>query len=290
MTVSVIVPSRNAAGTIAEQFAALSNQTFTGSWEVIVVDHASTDATAEIAQSWADRLPVRVVSAESGGGVSRSRNVGIEQARGRLLLFCDSDDVVDTRWVDEMVRALEDVDLVGGVLVPFADRPRAHAWNGTRPGEPAGSALLDVGTFASFRGANMGMRASAIGDLRFPEWYTWPGGEEIDFCLRAQLNGARLGAAPAAVVNYRLRNSLRDVVRQQFWWAYAWPCIAAHFPTIVPPRSRRRVLRRWVSALRDLLVPRSSSDRWRAPRQLAALTGQAFGAMRFRRRSPDAHQ
>ena len=286
VTVSVIVPSRNAAGTLADQLAALCAQTYTGSWEVVVVDHASTDATAQVAQAWADRLPVRVVQADAGGGVSRSRNVGIAHARGTLLLFCDSDDLVDPRWVDEMVRALDEFDLVGGTLVSFAENARVYEWHGTIPGQQSDNALLAVGDRFSFRGANMAMRAAAIGTLRFPEWYTWPGGEEVDFCLRAQLAGARLGAAPAALVNYRLRSSFLGMLRQHFWWGFARGCLKADYPSFFPrsTRRRRRKVRRGAVALRNLVLPRRSGDRRAAPRQLAMLTGQACGAVRFRRR------
>lgn len=284
--VSVIVPSRNAAGTLAEQLAALSVQTYArthaGSWEVLVVDHGSTDGTGDLARSWSDRLPVRVVQAGAGGGVSRARNVGIDHARGTLLLFCDADDIVDTRWVDELVRALAQADLVGGVTVPFSNNPRAHGWTGWIPGEPLGPALLHIGALASFRGANMAMRASALGGLRFPEWYQWPGGEEVDLCWRAQISGATLAAAPEAIVHYRLRDSLGATVTQSFWWGLSVGRLYLDFPDLVQPRSKRAVLKYWIVALRDLVLIHRRRV-WRtAPRRLATLAGRLAGALRFR--------
>jgi len=287
VTVSVIVPSRNAAGTLAQQLAALSVQTdahaqpHSGSWEVLVVDHGSTDGTADLARSWSDRLPIRVVQAPPGGGVSRARNVGIDHARGALLLFCDADDVVDARWVDEMVRALAHADLVGGNIVAFSTNPRAHEWTGWTPGERMGPALLEIGALASFRGANMAMRASAIGTLRFPEWYRWPGGEEVDFCWRAQIAGATLAAAPEAIVNYRLRSSRIGTVKQSFWWGLSVGRLYLDFPDLAQPRSKTAALEQWVVVLRDLVLIHRRRAWCTAPWRLATLAGRLAGALRF---------
>lgn len=62
MNVSVIIPAHNAAGTLAETLESLRAQTFTG-WEAIVVDDGSSDGTAAIAASYAEKDPqIRTVS------------------------------------------------------------------------------------------------------------------------------------------------------------------------------------------------------------------------------------
>jgi glycosyltransferase involved in cell wall biosynthesis len=94
LTVSVIIPTYNAARTIERTIRSVLNQTFRDI-EVIVVDDASTDNTAEIVSAayGADpkvsltRLPV------NSGGPPRPRNVGISKASGRIIGFLDQDDV-----------------------------------------------------------------------------------------------------------------------------------------------------------------------------------------------------
>jgi glycosyltransferase involved in cell wall biosynthesis len=62
--ISVIVPARDAAATIGGQLAALAAQRYEGSWEVIVADNGSADATATVADRWIGRIPgLRVVTA-----------------------------------------------------------------------------------------------------------------------------------------------------------------------------------------------------------------------------------
>ena len=62
--VSVVMPVRDAADTIAEQLEALSRQTYAGSWELIISDNGSSDETLKIVESWASRFrQVRVVDA-----------------------------------------------------------------------------------------------------------------------------------------------------------------------------------------------------------------------------------
>jgi len=86
--VSVIVPTFNRAGFLKQALDSVRAQTWRD-YELIVVDDGSTDGTAALAEAYPGarwlRLPVN-------GGVSRARNRGILQARGRFICFLDSDD------------------------------------------------------------------------------------------------------------------------------------------------------------------------------------------------------
>jgi glycosyltransferase involved in cell wall biosynthesis len=75
MTVSVIVPAYNGERWIRDQLTALSKQTYTGEWELIVADNGSTDDTRAIAASWADRFAAfRLLDASGGRGPAHNRN------------------------------------------------------------------------------------------------------------------------------------------------------------------------------------------------------------------------
>ena len=54
-------PARNAARWLPQQLAALAAQDVPGPWEVVWADNGSCDATRQLAASWRDRLPLRVV-------------------------------------------------------------------------------------------------------------------------------------------------------------------------------------------------------------------------------------
>lgn len=104
--ISVVIPAFNAAKHIRKCLEAVCTQTFED-FEAIVVDDGSQDATVsiceEIARSY-DRI--RVIPAEHGG-VSRARNVGIENACGELITFIDADDYPQENLLEEYAKAYD---------------------------------------------------------------------------------------------------------------------------------------------------------------------------------------
>ncbi len=88
--VSVVVPVRNRPRVLQRAVETALEQSFQD-LEVVVVDDASTDATLEVAQGFTDER-VRVVALPERGGAAAARNRGIDEARGELVAFLDSDD------------------------------------------------------------------------------------------------------------------------------------------------------------------------------------------------------
>jgi glycosyltransferase involved in cell wall biosynthesis len=92
---TVVIPAFNSEAFIADTIASLAAQKFR-SFEVIVVNDNSTDNTASIAQACLAQtgLPFEVMNKPSHvpQGVSHSRNLGIQMARGEWIALLDSDD------------------------------------------------------------------------------------------------------------------------------------------------------------------------------------------------------
>lgn len=91
--VSVVVPAWNAAALIGRAIASVACQTF-ADLEVIVVDDASTDGTADRAETLlsAAGLAHAVVRLERNAGPAAARNAGVALARGEYVAFLDADD------------------------------------------------------------------------------------------------------------------------------------------------------------------------------------------------------
>jgi len=108
VTVSVVIPARNAATTLGETLDSLLAQT-RGDWMALVVDDGSTDATRALARSYAERDPrIRVLDdGRAPEGASAARNRGIAEATGDWLLFLDSDDWIEPAFLHEMLAVLE---------------------------------------------------------------------------------------------------------------------------------------------------------------------------------------
>jgi len=99
--VSVIIPVYNYDRYLGEAIESVLNQTHQH-LEVIVVDDGSTDRSAEVAKSFADR-GVRYCY-QANAGIGPARNKGVQSAEGEFIAFLDADD----RWpLDKVERQLE---------------------------------------------------------------------------------------------------------------------------------------------------------------------------------------
>ena len=83
---SIIIPVYNGADHLPICLNSVQSSTFTD-WELIVVDDASTDASAAIAEEWG----AQVLQINGRSGPAAARNIGAERANGRYLFFTDSD-------------------------------------------------------------------------------------------------------------------------------------------------------------------------------------------------------
>lgn len=105
MTVaSVIIPAYNAEKSIESCLNALHNQTdLEEQPEIIVVDDGSTDNTSLIVKKHEGVVLIQ----QKNSGPGAARNAGLQEARGRFLLFTDSDCIPAPNWVAEMIKAFE---------------------------------------------------------------------------------------------------------------------------------------------------------------------------------------
>lgn len=128
VAVSVIMIYRDAGLFIAEAIESIRAQTFTD-WELLLVDDGSSDASAGIAAEYARRWPdrVRLLSHPGGGnrGMSASRNLGIDAARGRYVAFLDADDVY---LPDRLRRHVEILDRMAGVDMVQSELVHWYSW------------------------------------------------------------------------------------------------------------------------------------------------------------------
>ncbi len=91
MEISVIVPTFNNRRVLEKTLEALQVQTFPATdYEIVVADDGSTDGTAEMVAAMRGPAPIRYVT-QANCGRSAARNMGARAARGRILLFVDSD-------------------------------------------------------------------------------------------------------------------------------------------------------------------------------------------------------
>jgi glycosyltransferase involved in cell wall biosynthesis len=262
LELSVIIPCHNEAATLPHQLDALARQSWDGTWEVIVVDNASTDDTADTARAHvglSGRL--RVVDARASKGVPYARRAGVEASSARSVAFCDGDDIVEEGWLAALGTALRDQPIVTGETnVDVINPPGLARSRGTRkPGAPP----LFAGVVFT-RGNNHGMWRSVWDELDgFDE--NFRGLEDVEFGLRAHAAGYRVHFEPAAIVHYRYRDEWRALWRQAKFYGGSVPRLArrAEELGLTPPR-RLAGWRSWAWLVINtpLLVRRSIRPRW----------------------------
>lgn len=153
--VSIIMPFLHARPFIAEAIESVRAQTYP-EWELWLVDDGSSDGTAEVARSFAERDPERIhLVAHPGGashGASASRNLGLARARGEFVAFLDADDVWLPENLAELVRRLRAAPEVGVVC---SRSLYWHSWAGSggrdfvpRHRAPEGRPIAGVGFLA----------------------------------------------------------------------------------------------------------------------------------------------
>ena len=102
-SVSVIVLTFNAAEFVEHCLTAVFGQLYTD-FEVLVVDNASSDGTAELVR---ERFPnVHVIASPTNGGYGAGNNLGASQARGEILVFLNPDAIPEPDWLDNLIQGM----------------------------------------------------------------------------------------------------------------------------------------------------------------------------------------
>lgn len=203
--VSVIIPTRDGAHHLERVLGGLAEATSYRSFEVIVVDNASTDGTPEVlAKDWG--FPIRTIRNDQNESFSVSCNLGAGLATGDHLLFLNNDvEPINSGWLGAMVTDLEQTPsaaATGAFLVypPARDeraltvqhRGIAFIWKdgGPRPvnlgdGEPADTpAFATTVEVAAATAACLLVRRSdftAVGGFTEAYIYGW---EDVDLCMK----------------------------------------------------------------------------------------------------------
>lgn len=104
--ISVVVPCYNHSQFLDDSVGSVVNQTF-ASWECIVVDDGSTDSTEEVAKRLMQTDSRIRYLRKTNGGLSDSRNKGIEAATGTFILPLDADDKISPTYMEQAMKAFE---------------------------------------------------------------------------------------------------------------------------------------------------------------------------------------
>lgn len=97
--VSIIVPIYNVEKYLNRCLDSLVNQTFKDI-EIIALNNGSTDSSLDILKDYASNDNRITIIDNENLGVSKARNIGIDKASGKYIVFVDSDDWIDTNMIE----------------------------------------------------------------------------------------------------------------------------------------------------------------------------------------------
>lgn len=281
--ISVIIPVYNGSETLSEQLDALTNQTYSGNWELIVVDNGSTDNTSELVKTYHKTIShLKLIIATRGKGASYARNEGARAARASKLLFCDADDIVDAGWVAAMAQALEVHPFVTGSL-DIEKLNKDNYWVRYAPPNGSSKNVLEFLPYAI--SCNVGLAREVFEQVGgFSEAFIR--GQDIDLSWRLHLNGYEVHDVPEAVVFYRFRRNLKDTWRQITAYAVSHVHLYQHYaPHGMPRSSFRKALKRyrWLIKRAYCLVLDRPQCRVKWLYTAALCWGRLKGSIRYRK-------
>ena len=290
--VSVIVPSFNGEAYIGDCLSSILGQDHPN-LEVLVVDDGSTDGTEAVVRRFGPRVRY-FRQANSGSAVARNR--GLDEARGELIAFCDSDDLWTPGRLAQQVAFLQSQQHYHAVCGAFREIDADFALESAAQFQPQGEAELDPARSgwayhwllrdSLYHLDALLVRRSALAKVRFEPHFRR--GQDFDFFLQlAQATPiAQLSAVYALYRQHggsitrepHLRNYRAEVIdRAVARWGLACP----DGTDMAPAELAALLARTWFSHGWDLYHARWYGEAARAFKRSSAYK-PSFGAARYR--------
>ena len=202
-------------------------------FEVLVIEDGSTRDARSIVERYKDRLDVHYyVKPNEGQGFTR--NFGFERARGDYFVIFDSDCLIPPDYLTHVAAFLKKIplDAYGGpdaAHESFTDIQQAISYSMTSPFTTGGirGNRKHIGNFHP-RSFNMGVSRKVwetVGGFKLTRL-----GEDIEYSIRIQASGFRIGLIPDALVYHKRRTDFRQFYKQLHFFGRARINIYKHFP------------------------------------------------------------
>lgn len=197
---SVIIVNYNTAELLKQCLASISDEKV--NMEIIVVDNASTDNSAQVVRSQFNHVHLYVNDMNLGFG--KANNLGIKMASGRYLLLLNPDTKVVPGAFESMVRYMDLHPAIGlaGAKILNPDNSLQPSIEHRYPGQQRTKNEIGAlpGDIAWVLGACMIARSDSIKSISGFDEDFFLYAEEIDLCLRVRKNGWKIGYVPEAAI------------------------------------------------------------------------------------------
>ncbi|HEX3898851.1 MAG TPA: glycosyltransferase [Mycobacteriales bacterium] len=221
--IGVVIPVRDGAAVLADGLTGVVAQARDLGAEVVVVDDASTDGTADVARE----AGATVLALGSPSGPYIARNAGWRSLSSDVVVFTDARCRPQAGWLAAIVAPFGDpeVAVAGGDIVTLSGPTTAMQWAAEQQSMRIAVHLEDAYYLPAATTANMAVRRSVLAQV--DGFAAIRSGGDIDICWRVQERGlGKVVAADGARMEMVPRESTRDVLRQ--WRRFGYGHLEMH--------------------------------------------------------------
>jgi len=223
--VSVVIPTYDRSQSLRRCLLSLADQSYSGEYEVIVVDDGSRDDTAQVVEAVKEKVgfPIRYFF-QSNRGPAAARNLGIVQAQGNIIAFIDDDHIASPVWLSQICQIPPDGPVVGlcgrNRSLPGRTRvARYCAFRGLHERPPieadgtvrhlmTGNSALRTRVLQAYGGFDQRFRAAFRGIA--------PGGEDTALSVSLRRQGLKIRYNPDAVTDHHQKEHLVSLLKESF--------------------------------------------------------------------------
>ena len=217
--VNVIIPNLDGESLLPISLGSLRNQTFK-QFDVTVVDNGSKDGSLDLLR---EQYPeAKVIRLDRNYGFASAVNRGVEASKGEFISLLNNDMELDSKWLEELHRALVDHPEVGGCgskVLRYRERERINVLgirlNRNGEVEIIGAGKVDQGQYEEMQyvfGVSAGAslyRKKMFEEIGLFDETFFASYEDVDLSFRAQLAGYKALYVPRAVAYHMVGETIK---------------------------------------------------------------------------------
>lgn len=230
---SIIVPVYNRPKEIDELLESLTQQDFSDTFQVVIVEDGSEISSEKIVKKYQDKLDLHYFFKENSGA-GASRNFGMQKATGNYYIILDSDVIVPKHYLFEVKKALENrfTDAFGGPdaahkSFTFLQKAINYAMTSVLTTGGIRGKKKGVGKFQP-RSFNLGLSKTAFEKTN--GFSKMKNGEDIDLTFRLWENGFETQLIESAFVYHKRRSTIKQFFKQTYGFGTARPILNKKYP------------------------------------------------------------
>lgn len=230
---SIIIPVYNRPFELDELLTSLTKQTYTNSFEVIIIDDGSSQSSENTVKKYQHQLDVKYYYKENSGP-GLSRNFGMQKATGNYFVILDSDCILPKHYLDEVSKTLTN-NFTDAFGAPDASHPSF-----TIIQKAINYSMTSILTTGGIRGNknanskfqprsfNMGLSQKAF--QKTNGFSNQRYGEDIDLAFRLWKNGINTQLIDKAFVYHKRRVNFKNFFKQTLNFGAARPILNKQYP------------------------------------------------------------